>query len=513
MTTDTDTPLLPCSLALNASLQQFAAQLHQQTPSLSDGVLTARVVGEFSAGKTRLLRELMQEWIPPALFPLSSLERQTRLPLEITYGDTPVLSLIRRERDFQTAEVLDTLDYFPGRDELQGYDPFTHRLRLAIPESRLILPGGDGFTDDTDPKRLFLIDTPGWNSGEDALADDSAQNLWIGHHNLALVYVSHAARLDSQLNADRLQEFMQLLVDADFLQQPRLLFVLTHCPRDEAERARQRIRDRVEPLWQATGGDIAKLELHLFCLDFQTLSPGELDDFRKTFWSALLGSVEQPLAPPSDPWVAAIRQWPDEWQIDPYLHQTHTLLQRARTLLQQAVQADQFVAGMNTYRLIGLDETEMRAKVRQHWLRQLDCEADEWNDWQLPVLAPGHPLAAWWEGYWLSNLEHTLNPIQTLFRRTDAVISQLPLDTPDLQAHLQSELASYHAAAIRAGNSSFTRLIDLIPLVLEQTHPEQRLATLFSLVLLEARYADYRERYMSSGGILNWLHRRLFVWP
>lgn len=48
--------------ALQRQLQVFADQLEAGS-DLTDGVLTARVVGEFSAGKTRFLRELFGDLI------------------------------------------------------------------------------------------------------------------------------------------------------------------------------------------------------------------------------------------------------------------------------------------------------------------------------------------------------------------------------------------------------------------------------------------------------------------
>ena len=43
-----------------AALHSFAKKMDKET-QLKDGCLTARVVGEFSAGKTRLLKELLKE--------------------------------------------------------------------------------------------------------------------------------------------------------------------------------------------------------------------------------------------------------------------------------------------------------------------------------------------------------------------------------------------------------------------------------------------------------------------
>lgn len=81
-----------------AAVRQFGARMSAPAAP-PDGVLTVRVIGEFSAGKTRFLCELLGSCIPIQLQPISSLERQTKLPLEITYGPAAELQLIERPHD------------------------------------------------------------------------------------------------------------------------------------------------------------------------------------------------------------------------------------------------------------------------------------------------------------------------------------------------------------------------------------------------------------------------------
>jgi hypothetical protein len=52
------------------SIYHFAQQLDQVT-KIEDGVLTIRVVGEFSAGKTRVIREILKDKIPEPFYPLA----------------------------------------------------------------------------------------------------------------------------------------------------------------------------------------------------------------------------------------------------------------------------------------------------------------------------------------------------------------------------------------------------------------------------------------------------------
>jgi hypothetical protein len=57
--------------------------------------------------------------------------------------------------------IVEELTQFPSRAEVSQYNPDDYRLRLLINESRFILAKGDGYSDDNQPKKLFLIDTPG----------------------------------------------------------------------------------------------------------------------------------------------------------------------------------------------------------------------------------------------------------------------------------------------------------------------------------------------------------------
>ena len=84
------------------SIYHFAQQLDQVTPKIEDGVLTIRVVGEFSAGKTRVIREILKDKIPEPFLPISSQEAQTKLQLEISYGEQDQLFLIEKPEDIRT---------------------------------------------------------------------------------------------------------------------------------------------------------------------------------------------------------------------------------------------------------------------------------------------------------------------------------------------------------------------------------------------------------------------------
>lgn len=461
---------------------------------LTDGFVTARVVGEFSAGKTRLLSELFGQLIPEPLMPISSLEPQTRLQLEITYGDAPALSLVERAQDFEPARLVRQLDEFPDRQDLADLDPMRYRLRLAVSEPRLILHEGDGYGDDEKtPKRLFLIDTPGWSSGDDELAEQEASALMTGYDNLALVYVSQAGRLDGVVNADHLRDFMSAVADADFVDQIQLLLVITRCPSADAPRMEKRARDLVHRLWAELGRDEDELSLDVFCVDFHAMSAQALQQFRDGFWRSLLEPLKQPVQPVghSHPWVAALRRWPDDWDLRPNLRATTELLERAKTLLQQARQGDEFVAGMNMYRLTGLDKTALRKKVETAWFKQFGCDSVELSQWSVPALSDQHPLSDWWSNYWQRQLERTLEPVQAFFDSAREAINRLTPDVEDLKDYLLSQLDRPHARALTALDGSFASLVKTAHSLLKEPAAEKLVATLLALSQLQARYEDY----------------------
>ena len=485
------------------ALQAFAAHM-SKAQQISDGLLTARVIGEFSAGKTRFLRELLGDSIPLALYPVSSLERQTRLPLEITYGPEPELTLVQRANDYEINDktrTLQTLTEFPDREATLQHDPLRHRLRLAIPENRLVLKNGDGYSDDKSAKRLFLIDMPGWNSGDDLLAEGDASEVMAGFHNLALVYVVSAVRLDGLKNSERLNNFLQAFSEADFVGAPHLIIIMTHCPAAEALALQAKVKKQVNAMWTELGG-ASPLSMALFSIDFEEVSPAELVTFRDAFWQSLLSPLGHPVAASvHHPWVHDLRSWPKHWLLDEPIAQTHALLAQARAVLEAASQEKNYLLGMNMTKLAGLDTPAIKKRLKEVWSRQMRDTAASVNKplhQCIPVLDEKHPLAAWWSTYWVPHLQIALHPIENFLEAVSKALSQVSPDTPNLQTHLSQKLdASYHQAA-QAVHSSFTQVVDNLQKLPQSSQPEQALATLLRLSLLQMRYQDYLEGRVDS---------------
>ncbi len=477
-----------------AALQSFAKKMEKET-QLKDGCLTARIVGEFSAGKTRLLKELLNEVIPADLFPVSSIERQTKLQLEMTYGEQAELTVIEREADYSEAKVLKKLSKFPHREDkdCQDYQPEKHRLRLSVPEPRFILPEGDGYSEEKVPMRLFLIDTPGWNSGEDDIAESDASDIMAGHHNLGLVYVTDASRLDGKTNQQRLTDFLEVLQDADFLSEAHLVFVVTHCPPQEQVKLRKRAESHVLALWKDLGNEEDKLTLHVLCVDFGQMNKEQHEQFKKDFWQYLLaplGTQKTPL----NPWVSQIHHWPKEWDIRPRLSDIQTRLHKAKQFLERACIEQEFVKGMNMYRLLGLNAAEIQKRIKDVWLRQIGEQSFESISvaFKLHISLPSeHPLADWWKSYLQAKLNELLKPSQDFLIAFEKSLVAVNPQTEDLQKHFTAHLALPYKQALANFDSSFTRLIDTAQLLVNETAPEKAVATLLTLSLLESRYTEH----------------------
>lgn len=485
------------------ALQAFAAHM-TKVQQVSDGLLTARVIGEFSAGKTRFLRELLGDSIPPALYPVSSLERQTRLPLEITYGPKPELTLVQRANDYEINDktlTLQTLTEFPDREATLQYDPLRHRLRLAIPEDRLILKNGDGYSDDKSAKRLFLIDMPGWNSGDDLLAEGDASEVMAGFHNLALVYVVSAVRLDGLQNSERLNNFLQAFSEADFVGAPHLIVVMTHCPAAEVNALQAKVKKQVNAMW-AELGEASPLSMALFSIDFEEASPAELVAFRDEFWQSLLSPLGHPVvASVQHPWVHALRSWPKHWLLDEPIAQTHALLTQARAVLQAASQEKNYLVGMNMTKLSGLDKPAIKKRLKETWSRQMRDTAAAVNKplhQCIPILDDKHPLVVWWDTYWVPHLQIALHPIGHFLEAASGALNQVSPHTSDLQEHLSQQLDAPYQQAVQAVYGSFSQVVDNLQKLPKETPPEQTLATLLRLSLFQMRYQDYLEGRVQS---------------
>lgn len=474
------------------SVTQEFIQRMSSWEGISDGSLSARIVGEFSAGKTRLLSAVLGDIVPDALMPISSRDVQTRLPLEVTYGEQPSLTVVEYLPGSDVnANIMRELEQFPAREQVleMALAPELHRLRLALPLEKLVLPDGDFFDDSKTPKRLFLIDMPGWNSIDDHIAEEDARVQMTGGFNLALVYVVNADRLDSAGNKQRLAEFMEALADAEFIKRARMILVITHCREAESTRMRARGAQQATDLWTgAIGMALDELELTVLSAEFDELDPVELEGFRSQFWQALLAPLREENHA-QHPWVQRIRGWDEAWQLAPKIEHSLAALKELREAMLRGRQGELFIPGMNMHRLKGLATEELVERLRQHWLRQTRCTklAAVSNSIENGGLDLSHPLGPWWAELWQPQLVDLSVAVQHFFNRADEAFSAVTVSTVDLEAHLACWLDAPYAAASACLQGSFARLIETAAGITSGP-PEKLLATILSLLALQQRF-------------------------
>lgn len=479
------------------TLQKFSEKIttvHQ----VSDGLLTARIIGEFSAGKTRFLREFLGDTIPPSLYPVSSLERQTRLPLEITYGLEPELTLVHRANDYDLNDrtiTLQTLTEFPDREATMQHNPLQHRLRLSIPDNRLILKNGDGYSEDKSAKRLFLIDMPGWNSGDDQLAEGDASEIMAGFHNLALIYVVSAVRIDGLKNSERLSNFLQTFAKAEFVGDPHLIIMMTHCPTSEAEALQEKVKRQVNTMWNELG-ETSSLSMALFSIDFEEVSHEELISFRNKFWLSLLSPLKKSTTEPiQHSWNNLIHCWPKDWVLNDAIVKTQELLAKSRLALTLAFQDNNYIVGMNMTKLSGLDTLSIQKRLHEHWDRQMREYTinNEKLINKVPKLDGRHPLADYWNMYYIPYVEKIYLSTTRLLEAIPQTFNEITPNTPDLQVYLSEKLDKLYNEANDSVFSSFTQILDSLKKLPENTTTEKILATLLQLSLIQMRYQDHLE--------------------
>ena len=477
------------------SMLHFSEKMGNGHAQIEDGVLTARVVGEYSAGKTRVIREILANKIPEKYLPISSLEAQTRLQLEISYGQTDELYLIEKSEDYDEATIIEQLAQFPSRAEVINYSPEDYRLRLLIDEPKFILAKGDGYTEDNQPKKLFLIDTPGWNSGDDALAEKDAHQYFVGEHNLAIIYVCHANRLDGEINKAKLDNFLEALGDAMFLTgKAHLHIVITHCQKDSQQRLSQRMKERVLQQWQALYFEPEKLELKIKALDFAEMSEKDIDDFRTSFWQELLKPVGTEKFEFTQGYAEQILNWSDSWDIRKTVFKQIENLRKMQQILNLACVDGQFIQNMNMTRLLGLSQEQMIERLTERWLRQIQAPNIDGLK-ELQTYAPlfeEHPLYEWWNQYWLANLSVMSKKFTKYIETVENTIHTVTPEVDDLQSYLSKNISpEYFNITGYFANTSFDLVIQVIEQQMYSLSLEKFIATLLKLSVLQSRYEDH----------------------
>ena len=481
---------------IHQALTAFARNMDDNS-TLEDGVVSIRIIGEFSAGKSRLVRELFSHIAPPELLPVSSPEKQTYLSLEVTYGPKPELLLVKREYDYTPANVIRNLKTFPDREALKDddIDPRIHRLRLEVPEPRLILPEGDGGENHI-PKRLFLIDTPGWNADDTEIENNPSGDIICGEENLALIYVSKINRLDHKFSHEQLAQFLDAFGDASFFDRRNLFYLITapDCRPEEREKYRLREEERIHHLLtDERCFDKDDYALNVQCVDFKTMSSEENRLFRDTFWQSVGAAILK-----SDDvvknWDASIKLWPDEYDIRPRLRNIADAIAHAETLLPNLKKDGQFLKNMNRTRLLGLNGQERTTKLLDAWRRQIDVRS-------LPVclapdnldVPPDHPLSEWWNACFNAPTRSLLTTIETFCAKTERILREIP-ENAEIEPHLTAHLSNDYNNLSQCFDSPFATLCRCTGKLANETRtPASAVASAITMSLLNARYEDILE--------------------
>jgi predicted amino acid-binding ACT domain protein len=464
------------------AIQAFNEKMSEK---IIDEMAVVHIIGAFSAGKSRLVRELLlPHKTVQALLPVSSRERQTALPLEITYAETSRLVRI----DAVKKETV--LSAFPKREEQQRFDPSSHYLRLELPEPALLLGNISLISAEEGMKRVVLKDMPGWSSGDSFVAENPLANGLIGSDNISLVYVANANRVDSQDDLTRLLAIFTAVEtgDAYFYNGFSLVVVVTCCDdKSEHEAIKQRVSERLQTLAEKVD---VELQLTVLCVEFGKESE-RLDHqaFVNDFWQAIFAPIaEQKQTSTASDWATRIQHWQTDWHLQDKLAQSLRIIESIQPFVEQFKKQDQFIANMNNTRLLGLSKQERCEKVHSVWLKQVG----QWQaDTQHLQLTNDHPLAQWWQDYWLTQLHNLIKPVELLLQHMETAIQQLPIEVPDLQQYFHHRLENSYQNALTIEQSYFHCVCDAIEPILHDNNQAKLVATLLSLSLLDAKYADY----------------------
>lgn len=411
------------------ALAEINTVLAGEKIKLKRSVATIRIIGEFSSGKTRLMTELFGEYLPEALLPISSRECQTMLPLEITYGEEPALDLIKRVCDEASSTVLQPLKSFPERDALTKFDkpldPKQHRLRLMVPEPKLCIQK-DGIEEGEIPKRITLIDMPGWNNDDfDAERDkDKVVDKWT----FGLIYVLAATRIDSQHNQKELMALLEVLQDeAYFVSVPTLLVVITHCEDHFKEKAIELMGRRLESIKTELGYKDLKVKIQ--CVDFGTLSPEEKNNFKQQFWDNLFAGWKDYAAFDKQKREIEVGRYIGTWKPQKdFEHIRQVVLEAERIVSNFINKTGAFIPTMNYNRLVSLrSSSECREKLWHEWQKTLgtvDLTQPFFKKIE-PLVMEKNPFCPWWNTFFVAPIREALKRVDTLLNDADYAFEQV----------------------------------------------------------------------------------------
>lgn len=480
------------NLEKNTELVKQAIQLFndKMAEKIVDEMAVVHIIGAFSAGKSRLVRELLRRHhAARSLLPISSQERQSALPLEITYGEVPRLLRMGENDDIAI------LPAFPVRDEQRRFDASTYRLRLELPEPELLLGDVELCSAEEGIKRLVVKDMPGWNSGDSFVAENALANGLVGADNISLVYVVRANGVDSQDDLSRLHAIFTAVETGGtfFYNGFHLVVVVTRCDDvNEHEAITSRITERLQQLAEEVGIEDV-FTLTVLCVDFgkeqDTLNH---DLFIEKFWKAIFAPIakEKQVIKAMD-LAGRLQHWKKDWLIQPKLIHSLELMNAAKQWVENFKKEDQFVAYMNNTRLLGLSRQERCSKIHGAWVRQVGVWQSSSKIIPKLQLDDDHPLEYFWNNYWLKQLHSVTVVVDELALKMETSIKTLPLSTFNLQDYFHDHVESSYCKAISILQSSFYCVAESLESIKHDGDQAKLIATLLSVSVLDAKYNDY----------------------
>ena len=275
-------------------IEQRVSEATPSAPQVTASDVGVRVVGAFSAGKSRLISAMLAPFVERDFHPVSSEDRQTALPLKVTYGDEVSLEAC----DAQGAS-LKSLKHFPDRSELEGHPTWSSLcLKAPIPhlltqDQRFNLAGtSEASAQGTEALCVSLIDTPGWNSGE--LAADQVEV--ATQEAPAVIFVTTSRLLDGRKEREEVLELLERLTDtiADRylnVETVNVFFVVTRSGAHptQAERGRS-TAERAREFYQWVQDEFSSVSLcyHTpYLIDFEEMPHEEVKAQCEDLWRQL----------------------------------------------------------------------------------------------------------------------------------------------------------------------------------------------------------------------------------
>ncbi len=479
--------------AITNSLEKLEEHFSSYKITLEDSEVAIRVVGEFSSGKTRFIREFLDDIIPKNLQPISSMEVQTRLPLEITYGETLSLDLSQGTFGHLNRKKIKKFDYFPHRSELEGYSQHEYSLQLTIPENRLTLKFGDGVTgDENSAMRFCLIDSLGWNS-EDNI-EDSDEFFSSDWYNLSLIYITTATKIESQFNKQIVEKFVQAFESGDLIplkEKLPILCIITKCPKNEEDGARARLTSLFDSIMKKYDINKDDYPIDILCVEFDSMTLDEKNSFKKKVWNIILSDA------PSKPVEknnieASMKKWDASWDIRPYIDQSLEEYYYLLDKFSRAYNKGEYIYNASRSNLDGYDSiNDARKKLMNTWYKQLQVTSlDEIFQYTEINLPSDHPLSSWWENYWTVNLEENIEKILSFFETIESSIESFEFSVDDLSVYFIDTASHAYSEAVKTTNSPFALLCKTMHSYKEDSSKQEYLASLLSLSLIEASYSE-----------------------